>query len=51
VGVETKDFIGTLDYVKITTSGINFMLKNSRGGKSRSGKDIEKGIELHNFIK
>ena len=38
VGMETKDFMFTLGYVKITTSGINCMLKNLRGGKSRSGK-------------
>jgi len=49
-GVETKDFIGTLSYVEITTSGVNCMLKNLRGGKSRSGKGIKKGMELHSFI-
>jgi len=38
VEVETKDFIGTLGYVEITTSGVNCVLKNSRGGKSRSEK-------------
>jgi len=34
----------TLTYVKITSSGVNCALKNSRGGKSRSGKVIKKGI-------
>ena len=38
MGVETKDFMFTLCYVKITTSDINFVLKNSRRGKSRSKK-------------
>ena len=38
VEVETKDFTVTLTYIKITSSGINCILKNSRGGKSRSKK-------------
>ena len=38
VEVETKDFTVTLTYVKITSSGINCILKNLRGGKSRSKK-------------
>ena len=36
--IETKDFTVILTYVEITSSGINCMLKNLRGGKSRSGK-------------
>ena len=39
-----KTFCFILSYVKITTSGVNCALKNSRGGKSQSGKDIKKGI-------
>jgi len=38
-GWKTKDFIGTLTYVKITSSGVNCALKNSRRDKSRSEKD------------
>jgi len=33
-----KTLSGTLTYVKITSSGINCILKNLRRGKSRSGK-------------
>jgi len=50
VGKQKTLFV-TLGYVEITTSGINCVLKNSRGGKSRSGKDIKKGMELCNFIR
>ena len=49
-GVETKDFTGTLSYVKITTSDVNCIFKNLRGDKSRSGKGIKKGMELCSFI-
>jgi len=34
----------TLTYIEITSSDINCALKNSRGGKSKSGKVIKKGI-------
>ena len=37
-GGRQKTLSVTLTYVKITSSGINCALKNSRGGKSRSGK-------------
>ena len=37
-GWKTKDFTVTLTYVKITSSGVNCILKNLRGGKSRSRK-------------
>jgi len=40
-----------LTYVKITSSGVNCALKNSRGGKSQSGKGIKKGIGLRSFIR
>jgi len=40
----------TLTYIKITSSGVNCALNNSRGGKSRSGKGIKKGIGLRSFI-
>jgi len=39
-----KTLCVTLTYVEITSSGVNCVLKNSRGGKSRSGKVIKKGI-------
>jgi len=51
MGVENKRLLsGILTYVEITSSGINCALKNLRGGKSRSGKCIKKGIGLHSFI-
>ena len=43
-GGRQKTLCVTLTYVEITSSGINCALKNSRGGKSRSGKVIKKGI-------
>ena len=43
-GGRQKTLCVTLTYVKITSSGVNCALKNSRGGKSRSGKVIKKGI-------
>ena len=39
-----KTLCVTLTYVEITSSGVNCALKNLRGGKSRSGKVIKKGI-------
>jgi len=49
-GGRQKTLSVTLAYVEITSSGINCALKNLRGGKSRSGKVIKKGIQLHSFI-
>ena len=43
-GGRQKTLCVTLTYVEITSSGINCALKNSREGKSRSGKVIKKGI-------
>ena len=43
-GGRQKTLYVTLTYVEITSSGVNCALKNSRGGKSRSGKVIKKGI-------
>ena len=50
-GGKQKTLSIILSYVKITTSGINCVLKNSRGNNSRSGKGIKEGIGLHSFIK
>jgi len=50
-GWKTKDFTRTLGYVKITTSGVNCVLKNLRGDNSRSRKGIKNGIGLCSFIK
>jgi len=46
-----KTLFVTLDYVEITTLGINCKLKNLREGKSRSEKGIKKSIGLYSFIK
>ena len=37
-GWKQKTLLFTLTYVEITSSGVNCMLNNSRGGKSRSRK-------------
>jgi len=43
-GGRQKTLCVILTYVEITSSGVNYALKNLRGGKSRSGKVIKKGI-------